>query len=141
MTIKPTNRVRTAAYLRCYPYDDWQMQAHAQALEDHARRLGLGTPRKFLDNGVSCRGVQPQLRLLLSLASVELIDTVLVPGRWVFSLDEHTANSVADFLAGAGTKVIELPRRDNGPRTPRPRRISVIESTDPAARLPYQAQP
>ncbi|MFC9326050.1 hypothetical protein [Kitasatospora sp. NPDC057015] len=126
MTTSRTHRVATAAYLRCYPYDDWQMAAHAHALEEHARRLGLGAPRLFLDNGVSSRAIQPELRRLLALAAVERIDTVLVPGRWVFSLDQRTADSVTEFLTAAGTQVLELPRREKTGRPPQQRRVDII---------------
>ncbi|GAA1240182.1 hypothetical protein GCM10009665_33800 [Kitasatospora nipponensis] len=123
MTTAHHYRCATAAYLRCYPYDSWQMAPHVSALEEHAGQLGIGSPHVFLDNGVSCRGVQPQLRMLLALASVELVDTVLIPGRWVFSLDERTADAVAGFLNAAGARVVELPRRWAGAQPPRPRGV------------------
>ncbi|MEU9133446.1 hypothetical protein AB0D08_36060 [Kitasatospora sp. NPDC048540] len=115
-----TRALRTAAYLRCYPYDSWRMAPHVRALEEHAGLLGLDTPRLFLDNGVSCRSVQPQLRVLLALASLEAVDTVLVPGRWVFSLDQGTADAVAGFLVAAGTRVVELPAHRRTARAPQP---------------------
>ncbi|GAA0703300.1 hypothetical protein GCM10010193_67710 [Kitasatospora atroaurantiaca] len=98
-----------AAYLRCYPYDAWQMASHLRALEEYGDRLGLSAPRVFLDNGVSSRNLRPQLRRLLARAAEGRIDTVLVPGRWVFSLDNRTADSVTDFLRGVGADVVELP--------------------------------
>ncbi|MDJ0345142.1 hypothetical protein QMK19_31875 [Streptomyces sp. H10-C2] len=101
----------TAAYLRCYPYDTWQMAVHVRALEQHAGNLGLGAPYVFLDNGISCRTVQPQLRLLLARAAMGFIDTVLVPGRWVFSIEDRTADAVTEFLRAAGARVFELPHR------------------------------
>ncbi|MEV4613040.1 recombinase family protein [Kitasatospora sp. NPDC049258] len=98
----------TAVYLRCYPYDSWQMAVHLRALEEHAARLRLPVPQVFLDNGVSSRLPRPQLRRLLARAAEGRIDTVLIPGRWVFSLDNRTADSVTDFLRGAGADVLEL---------------------------------
>ncbi|MGW2543200.1 hypothetical protein ACWC5I_20570 [Kitasatospora sp. NPDC001574] len=108
---QPTLIGSSAVYLRCYPYDHWDMAAHRWALEDHARHLGLGTPMLYLDNGTSSSALRPQLRLLLARASKGLVDTVLVPGFWVFSLESATAASVAQFLRAAGTQVVELPRR------------------------------
>lgn len=99
----------TAAYLRCYPYDTWQMASHWRALQKHANRIGLPAPHVFLDNGVSSRSPRPQLRLLLARAAEGRVRTVLIPGRWVFSLDTGTADSVTDFLRGFGADVVELP--------------------------------
>ncbi|TQK52937.1 hypothetical protein FBY35_3400 [Streptomyces sp. SLBN-118] len=111
MTSTHTHQVGTftAAYLRCFPYDIWRMALHVHALEVHADILGLLAPRVFLDNGVSHRMVQPQLRLLLAHASVGLVHTVLIPGSWVFSLDDRRAGAVTAFLQGAGARVVELP--------------------------------
>ncbi|MCM2422993.1 MULTISPECIES: hypothetical protein [unclassified Streptomyces] len=109
-------RARAAAYLRCYPYDQWRMAVHLHALEEHADRLGHHAPEIFLDNGVSCRAVRPELSLLLARVAVGTIDTVLIPGRWVFSLDDRTADSVMDFVRGCGAEVVELPHhRDLSP--------------------------
>ncbi|WP_354644009.1 recombinase family protein [Kitasatospora camelliae] len=101
-----------ALYLRCYPYDHWGMTAHLHALEDHAARLGFSNPRLFLDNGISSRAAdRPQLRMLLSRAATGQIDTVIVPGRWTFSLDDPTADAITSFLRSVGTDIIELPGR------------------------------
>jgi hypothetical protein len=100
----------TAAYLRCFPYDRWQADFHLRALEDHADRLGLHNPQFFVDNGVSSRTVRPQLKVLLSQAAMGRFDTVLIPGRWTFSLDDGTAAAVIGFLHEMGTQVVELPR-------------------------------
>ncbi|MEV8099206.1 hypothetical protein [Kitasatospora sp. NPDC085879] len=102
-------RAGTALYLRCYPYDEWQMVLHLHALEAHAERLGLGVPEVHLDNGVSCRIVRPRLRRLLARVAVGAVDTVLVPGRWVFSLDDRTADAVVDHIRSYGAEVVELP--------------------------------
>ncbi|MFG2819265.1 hypothetical protein ACGFX4_07525 [Kitasatospora sp. NPDC048365] len=101
----------TALYLRCYPYDSWQMDAHRRALEDHAQLLGAGPTQTYLDNGAPSAGLRPQLRLLLARASMGQISTVLIPGRWVFSLDSRTADAVADFLESTGARVVELPHQ------------------------------
>ncbi|MEV4558414.1 recombinase family protein [Kitasatospora sp. NPDC049285] len=99
----------TALYLRCYPYDSWQMETHRRALEDHAEQLGVRHPRVYLDNGASSRTIRPQLRLLLARASMGQISTVLIPGRWVLSLDARTADAVVEFLRSTGARVEELP--------------------------------
>ncbi|MER6362258.1 hypothetical protein [Kitasatospora sp. NPDC001527] len=117
MTISHDHPVRTrsaAVYLRCYPYDHWNMDAHRWALEDYAHRLALGVPELYLDNGASSNELRPRLRLLLARASKGQVGTVLVPGPWVFSLDRTTAGAVVQFLHAAGTQVVELPGR--GPR-------------------------
>ena len=118
----------TAAYLRCYPYDTWQMASHVRALEKHANRIGLSAPYVFLDNGVSSRSPQPQLQRLLARAAESRIRTVLIPGRWVFSLDIRTADSVTDFLREFGTDVVELPHNPRNapqrlPGSPIPDRV------------------
>ncbi|MCZ4123056.1 hypothetical protein [Streptomyces sp. H39-S7] len=102
-------RAGTAVYLRCYPYDQWRMPVHLRALEEHARRLGHHAPEIFLDNGVSHRAARPQLTLLLARVAMGVVGTVLIPGLWVLSLDDHTADSVALFLRGHGAEVVELP--------------------------------
>ncbi|MDH6137874.1 hypothetical protein P3T37_007309 [Kitasatospora sp. MAA4] len=101
----------TALYLRCFPYDSWRMAPHLRALQEHATRLGLNAPEVFLDNGVSSRAMRPQLQQLLTRAAVGRLGTLLVPGRWVFSLDDRTADAVTGFLRGAGTAIVELPDR------------------------------
>ncbi|WP_035791946.1 recombinase family protein [Kitasatospora mediocidica] len=113
----------TALYLRCFPYDSWRMAPHLRALEEHAARLGLPAPEVFLDNGVSSRAVRPQLRQLLARAAVGQVGTLLVPGRWVFSLDDRTADAVTDFLRAAGTAIIELPDRGRTTGLPAPQAL------------------
>lgn len=113
-----THLPQVAAYLRCYPFDQWQMNAHRRAIEEHATRLGLPWPRFFLDNGVSSRRVQPQLRLLLARAVTGHIDIVLVPGGWVFSLDAGRSSAVTAYLRGAGVEIIELPQHREKPQHP-----------------------
>lgn len=113
------DRGAAAVYLRCYPYDSQQMATHLSALEAHADRLAILAPAVFLDNGVSSRTVRPQLRKLLARVAEGVIGTVLVPGPWVFSLDDRTADSVVSFLQGAGAQVVELPSRWDIPRPQR----------------------
>ncbi|MFE0459891.1 recombinase family protein [Kitasatospora sp. NPDC058965] len=105
----------TAAYLRCYPYDSWNMAPHRRALEEHAQRLGLRVPQLYLDNGTSSSASRPQLRLLLAHVSMGLVDTVLVPGHWVFSLNPATSHAVVAFLRAAGARVVDLPKPSSAP--------------------------
>ena len=115
MSVPEAHRIctRTAVYLRCYPYDSWRMDLHRRALEEHARWAGLGSPQVYLDNGASSGGLKPELRRLLAQAALGRVTEVLVPGRWVFSLDGRTADSVVDFLRGVGARVVELPHRED----------------------------
>ncbi|GAA1100012.1 MULTISPECIES: hypothetical protein [Kitasatospora] len=110
MTLSPARSRRAAIYLRCYPYDRWEMLTQLHALQDHASSLGLACPRVLIDTvGSSCLA-RDGLRSLLALAAAGDVDTVLVPGPWAFSLDEPTARSVAGFLHSTGAEVVELPR-------------------------------
>ncbi|MCJ0869592.1 recombinase family protein [Streptomyces sp. AP-93] len=128
----------TAVYLRCYPYDSAHMAPHLHALKAHADRLVLPAPAVFLDNGVSSRTVQPQLRLLLARAAQGHIETVLVPGSWVFSLNDRAADAVIDFLHGAGTQVVQLPsRRDIW--WPQPQLVAAWDSSRPVSTQPSRS--
>ncbi|MER8184672.1 hypothetical protein [Kitasatospora sp. NPDC094015] len=98
---------RAAAYLRCYPADTWQMTAHREMLRRHALRLGLPEPVVFIDNG--CRSFDPLPRLeeLLRHAAEGIFRVILIPGSWVFSLDDGEAHRVRRRLAGHGCQVLE----------------------------------
>lgn len=125
----------TAVYLRCYPYDAEQMAPHLNALRAHADRLVLPAPVVFLDNGVSSSSVRPQLRSLLARVAQGHIGTVLVPGPWVFSLDDRAARAVVGFLHGAGALVVELPSRWDI-RWPRPQLVVAGDSSRPVPPRP-----
>ncbi|MFI9329440.1 recombinase family protein [Kitasatospora sp. NPDC052868] len=122
-----------AVYLRCYPYDSWQMGPHLRALEEHAAALDRTVAHVFLDNGVSSRAFRPQLQRLLAWAARGRIDTVLVPGLWVFSLDTTTAHCVTGFLHAAGADVLELPERRGGGTRPVPGLVRQRERVPGAA--------
>ena len=110
--------LRTAAYLRCYPHDPWQMSCHQQALREHAAHLGLPEPTVHLDNGYPGDSERPRLSQLMEAVASGLYQVVLIPGPWVFCLDTEQAGAVIRSLTDADCRVIELPAR------PRPARFS-----------------
>ncbi|MGW6919118.1 hypothetical protein ACWGB8_35680 [Kitasatospora sp. NPDC054939] len=107
-----------AIYLRCYPFDRTAMECHCRALEDLAADLRLPEPLHYLDNGLRRADGLPALDGLLRGVAAGWIGTVLVPGLFVFSLDEAEARSVADLLEAHGCRVVELPSRDERSRPP-----------------------
>ncbi|MGW4895153.1 hypothetical protein ACWEQL_23200 [Kitasatospora sp. NPDC004240] len=102
---------RTAIYLRCYPADLSGLDCHRRALEDLARATGLPEPRLFLDNGRRAGDELPAWEALLAAASAGWIDTVLVPGPFVFGLDRGRADAMVESLARRGCRVVDLPSR------------------------------
>ncbi|MEU9133098.1 hypothetical protein AB0D08_34205, partial [Kitasatospora sp. NPDC048540] len=101
---------RSASYLRCYPADTWRMTAHREMLSRHAHRLGLPEPVVFIDNGCRSFDPLPRLEQLLGHAAEGLFHVVLIPGSWVFSLDDTEAHRVRRRLAAHGCQVLEPPR-------------------------------
>ncbi len=101
---------RAAIYLRCFPTDAYQMDAHQSALHRYADSMGLTGPPVLLDNGATSTGPRPRLDLLTALVADGLIDVVLIPGPWVFSLDDREAQAVAARLTRAGCRIMELSR-------------------------------
>ncbi|MFF3401432.1 hypothetical protein ACFYW6_23310 [Streptomyces sp. NPDC002659] len=98
-----------AVYLRCYPYDKGQMSCHRLGLFSYARELGLSAPTVFLDNGRRFTGPLPELERLLDEVDGGAYDVVLVPGLFVFSLDDSEARLVSLQIRDAGCQVVELP--------------------------------
>ncbi|GGV40606.1 hypothetical protein GCM10010495_67580 [Kitasatospora herbaricolor] len=108
-TVGPTRGTgATAMYLRCYPYDTWRMACHHEALLGQAVRLGLGRPHLYLDNGFRSRAPLPALEHLLRLTADGGYRTVLVPGPFVFSLDDTEARGLVRRFTAAGCEVLEL---------------------------------
>lgn len=99
----------TAMYLRCYPYDSWKMSNHQDALSRLAEGLGLAEPTLFLDNGTPSSAPRAALESLLRHAEDGVFTVVLIPGLFVFSLDDAEARSVEDTFSRAGCQVVELP--------------------------------
>ncbi|WP_345695591.1 recombinase family protein [Kitasatospora terrestris] len=108
-TIPEGRKGAAAIYLRCYPQDSWHLLDHRPALNDHARRLGLGTPAVYLDNGCRSIGSRPALDSLIEAVEQGLYATVLVPGPFVFALDEAAAAAVVGRLEAAGCRVVVAP--------------------------------
>ncbi|GAA1983816.1 recombinase family protein [Kitasatospora viridis] len=104
-----TTPPRTAAYLRCFPFDHFQMTPHRNAVLDHAQALALPAPAIFIDNGRLASQALPELQRLLRAVASGFFGVVLLPGLFVLSLDEAVARSIVRALAGHGCQVIVLP--------------------------------
>ncbi|GGV44884.1 hypothetical protein GCM10010495_72950 [Kitasatospora herbaricolor] len=108
--MRRTTQARTSAvYLRCYPRDYWAMQALRRALEEHALRLGLLPPVAYVDDGISSRHPAPRRADLEAAVAAGAISVVLIPGPWVFALDDAAARRAVDALVSLGCEVVELP--------------------------------
>lgn len=101
----------TAMYLRCYPHDACQMLSHQDILRQYARGLGLPEPVLYLDNGVRSVEQRPELELLLQHLAQGEYQVVLVPGPFVFSVDDREARVIVERIRATGCQVIELPSR------------------------------
>ncbi|MCL6302179.1 hypothetical protein [Streptomyces kronopolitis] len=109
---------RTAMYLRCYPYDRWQMGSHQEELRDYARRLGLGEPAVYLDNGASSLGPRPAFERLLRHTAGGGYQVLLIPGPFVFSLHDNEARALTEAIRSFGCHVLELPSPTGLPALP-----------------------
>ncbi|MER7705790.1 recombinase family protein [Kitasatospora sp. NPDC097605] len=98
---------RSAMYLRCRPYDPQEADYVRSAMEHLAHRLSLPYPDVYADHGLSTRGPLPALASLLTAAERGWLDVVLVPGPFVFSLDDRAAADTVERLARAGCEVVE----------------------------------
>ncbi|KJY25191.1 MULTISPECIES: recombinase family protein [unclassified Streptomyces] len=107
---RPTMR-RAAMYLRCRPYDAREADYMWTAMEQLADRFGLPTPDVYTDHGLSTRGPLPALENLLVAAERRWVDVVLVPGPFVFALDDRAAAETVRRFTRAGCEVIEAPGR------------------------------
>ncbi|MFF8772551.1 hypothetical protein [Kitasatospora sp. NPDC015120] len=118
---EPVHRVsrRSAMYLRCRPYDPQEADDVRSAMEHLAHRLALPRPDVYADHGLSTRGPLPALASLLTAAERGWVDVVLVPGPFVFSLDDRAAANTVRRLARAGCQVVEAPGRVVRPAAPR----------------------
>ncbi|MFC9932215.1 recombinase family protein [Streptomyces sp. NPDC127190] len=94
-----------AVYLRCYPADFWTLDTQQRRLRDWAMGRGMAEPAYFCDNGVSSRSAKPRLRALLEAARRGWIRHVLVPGLFVFDLDDRRAATIAAALKEHGVRV------------------------------------
>ncbi|MFE2727169.1 hypothetical protein [Kitasatospora sp. NPDC059327] len=102
---------RPAMYLRCNPYDTREAEYVRTAMEMLAVRMGLPFPEVYADHGRSARDPLPALENLVRAAEQGWTDVVLVPGPFVFSLDDLVAAATVARLARAGCEVVETPGR------------------------------
>ncbi|MEV6012694.1 hypothetical protein AB0M29_38650 [Streptomyces sp. NPDC051976] len=105
-----TGPLTCAAYLRCYPRDDWAMMGLQSALERHALVLGLPTPAAYIDNGCPSGEPAPGRTQLDRAVAAGWVSVVLVPGPWVFALNDADACRAVEEFTKQGCEVIELPR-------------------------------
>ncbi|WP_371496452.1 hypothetical protein OG871_11175 [Kitasatospora sp. NBC_00374] len=130
------SRRSCAAYLRCVPFDTWEMPVHRHAMETWARDLGLADPVWFIDNGEASHGPKPRLLELLSAVERNTFSVVLVPGPFVFHLDDTRAAKVCHRLSVLGASVLQLPQERTG-RQPVPARPDAADAPPvPLRRVP-----
>ncbi|MED7950050.1 hypothetical protein [Streptomyces sp. BE303] len=80
-------------------------------------RLGLPEPVVYIDDGRRHRDGLPRLESLEQGIVNGLIDALLIPGPFVFALDDAVAGATVRRLERRGCLVIELP--SGGPFSPR----------------------
>jgi hypothetical protein len=105
----PATRAAAACYLRCFPYDPWEMRDLVSVLFTFARQWGYWEPTVFLDNGVASRSARPSLDALVAAVTARQYRVVFVPGLWVFAIQDADALAVRARLLDAGCEVLELP--------------------------------
>ncbi|WP_328787087.1 hypothetical protein [Streptomyces sp. NBC_00273] len=101
--------LHTALYLRCYPHDPTGMEFHRRAMRRLAQWYGLPAPSEYVDNGLRSRDGLPQLENLVWQIARGRIDMLLIPGPFVFALDDREAADVAHRLRRLGCRLLELP--------------------------------
>ncbi|MGV9270504.1 hypothetical protein ACWDRR_38355 [Kitasatospora sp. NPDC003701] len=111
---RPVASRSTAIYLRCYPYDTAYLLDYWRVLARYAIESGLGEATVFMDNGRRSTEPLAALEDLLRAAVTGLCDTVVIPGPFVFSLDDTVAAAVIRRLEEAGCRVVEMPRPTGG---------------------------
>ncbi|WP_406192706.1 hypothetical protein OH807_01425 [Kitasatospora sp. NBC_01560] len=104
----------TAIYLRCYPYDTGYLLDYWRVLAHYAIESGLGEATVFMDNGRRSTEPLAALEDLLHAVVTGICDTVLIPGPFVFSLDDAAAAAVIRRMEEAGCRVVEMPRPTSG---------------------------
>ncbi|MFC9331938.1 hypothetical protein [Kitasatospora sp. NPDC057015] len=87
------------------------MDTHRRALSLYAERICFPEPTFFIDNGCRSRNPRPALERLVGLVETGDYQVVLIPGPFVFSLDDSQASSVARQFDEAGCLLLELPPR------------------------------
>ncbi|MFF5789680.1 hypothetical protein ACFY8P_32465 [Streptomyces sp. NPDC012693] len=102
-------RFSSAIYLRSFHFDEWAMAGHRDALQHYARSVSLAEGAVFLDNGCMSADAKPRLERLMDCVSAGIFQVVLVPGPWVFSIDDTEARAVVARIEGLGCRVVEMP--------------------------------
>ncbi|MDH2393288.1 hypothetical protein QCN29_31885 [Streptomyces sp. HNM0663] len=85
------------------------MWTHRSALLRYARDLGLPQPTVFLDNGRTSRQPLPELDRLNEYVSQGFIDVVLIPGPFVFALDDSESRAMVLHIQDTHCQVVEMP--------------------------------
>ncbi|MFJ6621479.1 recombinase family protein [Kitasatospora sp. NPDC091335] len=134
---RPPRPARPALYLRCYPADAAGLDYQRSVLEHLARQRGLPVPSAFLDDGVRSADPRPALERLLERAGQGWVNVVLVPGPFVFSLDDRCARATVRRLEALGCAVLDLP----GPGAlPLPAPVRTALLAEPRRRRPLRAR-
>ncbi|MFH0518538.1 hypothetical protein ACHBTE_15330 [Streptomyces sp. M41] len=97
--IAPVFLPKVAGYLRCYPHDPTDMAENRIVMRNCARSAGMPEPFIYLDNDCPSRAAKPRLEELIEAVDAGLFLVVMIPGPWVFSLDEQVARSTAQRLS------------------------------------------
>ncbi|GGV40611.1 hypothetical protein GCM10010495_67590 [Kitasatospora herbaricolor] len=114
-------RLPPAAYLRYYPHNRSAVDRHREALDRFARRLGLPSPAVYLDNGRSSTGPRPGFEQLARAVLDGVHRVLIVPGPWVFSVDDAKARLAVRLLTAAGChRILMLPPPGGGGSAPPP---------------------
>ena len=111
-TIESSGGSNSAIYLRCYPYDTWYLLDRQEALEARAWELGMPAPVVYVDNGCRSGGRLDELERLLEAVEAGAYRVVIVPGPFVFSLDDQLADGMVRRFEAAGCRVMEMSRMD-----------------------------
>ncbi|MGV9268173.1 hypothetical protein ACWDRR_26310 [Kitasatospora sp. NPDC003701] len=132
--------LRPAAYLCGHPHSPMALNGQREALTRFAAHLGLPAPVVYLDHAhPSSWGhrARPQFEALVRAVMEGTHRLLLIPGPWVFSVDEQRVRLSVRVLTAAGcARILVLPRSfppvrpgpppppADGPpgRIPRPRR-------------------
>ncbi|MFI6447162.1 hypothetical protein [Kitasatospora sp. NPDC050543] len=91
------------------------MSEHRALLDRHAVRLGLPEPVPFIDNGCRSADPLPQLERLVEHAVAGHFQVILIPGAWVFCLNDSEADRIRKQLADHGCHILEPARARLGP--------------------------
>ncbi|MEV4556758.1 hypothetical protein AB0K51_07140 [Kitasatospora sp. NPDC049285] len=99
----------TAIYLRCYPYDAGYLLDFWDVLSRYALTAGLGEATVFMDNGRRSREPLTSLEALLEAVEEGRVSAVVIPGPFVFSLDDEAADATVRRFEELGCRVHQLP--------------------------------